>query len=94
MDFWTLLQHDEVADTSEERLNIIENQNPTITIEESYEPSSLASGKSEIKNLEEKCKLLQGICCEGEREVSHKHKEKYVLSMEYITEILTDEDCA
>ena len=57
-DFWTLLQHDEVAATSEERLNLSENPNPTITIVESYEPSSLVGGKVERKISEEKWKLL------------------------------------
>ena len=44
---------------------------------ESYHPSSLAGRKSEQKILEEKCKLLQGICSEGEGEVFHDNKEKY-----------------
>ena len=48
-DFWTLLQHDEVAYTSEERIELSENPNARITIVESYDPSSLAGGKAEIK---------------------------------------------
>ena len=48
-EFWTLLQHDEVASTSEERLEIIENHNPTITIVDIYEPSSLVGGRAERK---------------------------------------------
>ena len=55
-EFWTLLQHDEVASTLEEMLEIIENPNPTITILDIYEPSSLAGGKSERKIHKEKCK--------------------------------------
>ena len=38
--------------------------------------------------------LLQGICSEGEGEVSHEHKEKYVVDMEDMTEILIGEDFA
>ena len=44
LDFWTLLQHDEVAATLEERINLSENPNLAITIVESYDPSNLASG--------------------------------------------------
>ena len=44
-DFCTLLQHDEVAATSEERFDINENPNPTIIIEDIYEPYILASAK-------------------------------------------------
>ena len=40
------LHHDEVAATSEERLDISENPYPTIIIEESHEPPSLPSGKT------------------------------------------------
>ena len=43
--FCTLLQHDEVASTSEKRLDISENTNPTVIIEEIYEPSIFACGK-------------------------------------------------
>ena len=53
--FWTLLQHDEVESTSEERLELTENPNPTITIVEIY-PSSLVGGKVERKIHKEKCK--------------------------------------
>ena len=60
--FWTLLQHDEVATTSEERLNLSENTNPTITIVESYEPSILAGGKVKRKIHKEKCMSLQENC--------------------------------
>ena len=61
-EFWTLLQHDEVASTSEERIEIIENPKPTITIVESYEPSSIAGGKEKIKIPKEKCKSHQENC--------------------------------
>ena len=46
-EIWTLLQHDDVESTSEERLELTENPNPTITIVKSYEPSSLACEKEE-----------------------------------------------
>ena len=74
--------------------DIIKNIHPTIIIEESHEPHSLAIGKNEIKIHEGEHKLLQGICSEGDGEFSHEHKEKYVAAMEDISEILTDEDCA
>ena len=61
-EFWTLLQHDEVASTSEERIELIENPNPTITIFESYEPSSIPGGKAERKIHKEKCKSHQENC--------------------------------
>ena len=93
-DFCIPLHNDEVSSTSDERIHISENPHPTIIIEESYEPSSLACGKAKIKIHEGEHKLLQGICGEGEREVSHYHKEKYVAAMEDITEILIGEDCA
>ena len=92
--FFTLLQQDEVAATSEVRLDNGKNSHSPIISEEVQEPLSLATRKEELKNHEEKCKLLQGICSEGEGEVSHEHKEKYVAKMEEMTEILTDEDCA
>ena len=76
------LHHDEVVATSGERLDISENPHPTIIIEESHEPPILASGKTKTKIHEGACKLLQGICSEGEGEVSHKHKEKDVAAME------------
>ena len=57
-DFCTLLQHDEVAATSEERLEISKNSHPHIIIEEGHEPPSLTTRKAELKNHEEKCKLL------------------------------------
>ena len=60
--FWTLLQHDEVAATSEERLEPTENPNPTITIVESYDPSSLAGGKAERNINKEKCKSQEENC--------------------------------
>ena len=56
--FCTPLQHDEVSTTSEERLDINKNPHPTIIIEESHEPPSLATGKTEIKIHEGKRKLL------------------------------------
>ena len=55
-EFSTLLQNDEVASTSEERIELTENPNPTITIVESYEPSSIVGGKEEIKIPKDKCK--------------------------------------
>ena len=61
-EFWTLLQHDEVASTSEERIELIENPKTTITIVESYEPSSIAGGKEKIKIPKEKCKSHQENC--------------------------------
>ena len=61
-EFRTLLQHDEVSSTSEERLELIENQNPTITIVEIYEPSSLTGGKAERKIHKEKYKSQQENC--------------------------------
>ena len=61
-EFWTLLQLDEVASTSEERLEIIDNPNPAITIVEIYEPSSLVGGKVERKIHKEKYKSLQENC--------------------------------
>ena len=61
-EFWTLLQHDEVASKSEERIELTENLNPTITIVESYEPSSIAGGKEEIKIHKERCKSQQENC--------------------------------
>ena len=60
--FWNLLQYDEVATTSKERLKLSENQSPTITIVEIYEPYSLASEKAKIKIHKEKCKSLQDNC--------------------------------
>ena len=72
-DFCTLLQHDEVVDTSEERINLNENPNPTITIVESYEPSSLAGGKVERKIHKEKCKSLQDNWREDEGGVLPTH---------------------
>ena len=55
-EFWTLLHHDEVAFTLEDRFELLENPNPTITIMEIYEPSSLAGGKAERKIHKEKYK--------------------------------------
>ena len=63
LELCTLLQHDEVAATIEQRLDISEKPNPTIIIEERYEPSSLVSGKAETNIHEEKCKSLQDYCC-------------------------------
>ena len=68
-EFWNLLQHDEVSATSEEMVDLSENPNPTITIVKIYGPSSLVGGKAQINIHEEKCKLLQGVCNEGEGEV-------------------------
>ena len=93
-DFCTLLQQDEVAATPEVRLDNGKNSHPPIISEEVQEPLSLATRKAEIQIHEEKHKLLQGICSEGEGEVSHGHKEKYVLAMKNTTKILNDEDCA
>ena len=45
---------------NQERFEINENTNPTITIKDSHEPSSLAGGKAETKIHEEECKSLQG----------------------------------
>ena len=87
-DLCTLLQNNNFSVTLEGILDINKNPNTTFIIEESYEPSSIASGKAELKNHEEKCKILQGICSEGEGEVSHEHKEKYVPSMEDINKSL------
>ena len=64
--FCTLWKQDEVAATLEVRLDIDKNSHPPIIIEESYEPSTPASGKAETKIHEEKQKLLQGICSEEE----------------------------
>ena len=61
-EFWTLLQHDDIASTSQERLELIENPNPTITIVEIYDPSSLAGGKVERKIHKEKYKSQQENC--------------------------------
>ena len=70
------------------------NSHPPIIIEEVHEPPTLATRKAEIRIHEEKHKLLQGICSEGEGEVSHGHKEKYASAMKNTSKILTDEDCA
>ena len=92
--FCTLLKQYEAAATSKVRLENGKNSHPPIIIEEVHEPPSLATRKAEIRIHEEKHKLLQGICSEGEGEVSHGHREKYVAAMEDITEILIGEDCA
>ena len=92
--FCTPLQHDEVETISKDRIDISKNPHPTIIIEEIHEPPSLTTGKIEIKIHEGECKLLQGIWSEGEGGVSHENKEKYIVEMEYITEILIGEDCA
>ena len=60
--FWTLLQYDEVATTLEERINLSENKNPTIIIEDIYEPCILASGKEEANIHEGKRRSLQDNC--------------------------------
>ena len=60
--FWTLLQHDEVSSTSEESIELNENPKPTITIVDSYEPSSITGGKEKIKIPKEKCKSHQENC--------------------------------
>ena len=64
--FFTLFQHGKVAATSEESFYISGKSNLTIIIEESYEPSRLASGKEETHIHEEKWKLLQDICSKRE----------------------------
>ena len=61
-EFWTLLQHDDVESTSEKRLEIIDNPNPTITIVEIYELSSFVGGKAERKIHKEKYKSQQENC--------------------------------
>ena len=77
------LQHDEVAATSEEMLNINGNPNPTIIIE-SYEPYILASGKAETKIHEEKCKSLQDNCIkeEGDDFPQELHSFSWPLNMD------------
>ena len=89
--FCTLLQQDEVVATSKVRLDNGKNSHPLIISEEVQEPPSLATRKDEIRIHEEKHKLLQGICSEGEGEVSHGNKEKYVVAMEDMNEILNGE---
>ena len=69
-------------------------RNTPIIIDKVQEPPSLATRKTEIKIHEGEHKLLQGICSEGEGEVPHEHKDKYVAEMEYINEFLIGEDCA
>ena len=58
----TLLQHDEVESTSEDRIELTKNPNPTITIVESYEPYSIAGGKAERKIQKGKCKSWKENC--------------------------------
>ena len=73
-------------------LDIIKNPQHAIIIQESHELPSLAIGEDEIKIHEGDRNLIQGICSEGEGEVSHENKEKYVAEMEDIIEILIGED--
>ena len=61
-EFWTLLQHDEVTSTSEERLELTKNPNSTITIVESYGPPSIVGGKAERKIHKQKYKSQQENC--------------------------------
>ena len=76
-EFWTLLQHDEVSSTSEERIELTENPNPTITIVESYEPSSLVGGKVERNIPKEKCKSQQEKCRKEERGDFHQEPHSF-----------------
>ena len=82
--FCNLLQ-DEIAYASEERFEISNNWHSPIIIEDIHEPPSLATRKDEIRIHEGEDKLLQGISSEGEGEVCHENKEKYVVVMEDIT---------
>ena len=77
--------------TSKVRPYIGNNSHSPIISEEVHEPPSLATKKDEIRIHEDKHTLLQGICSEGEGEVSHENKEKHVAAMEDITEILAGE---
>ena len=83
-EFWTLLQHDEVASTSEERIELTENTNPTITIVEIYEPSSLAGGKAESKIHKKKYKSQQENCRkeEGDDFPQEPHSFPWPLKMD------------
>ena len=55
-DFCNFLCH------GEDRFDMSKHPNLTITIVESFEPSSLAGGKEETNIHEEKCKSLQDNC--------------------------------